>query len=140
MFSVSLCAKHIFEMQNKQTREKDLEAILIICIGLLAVYFFTKQQHLWLIVTSAALGFIGVASSWFTSKIVWLWMQIGEKMGWVMSKVILGTIFFLFLLPLALISRATSKASSLQLKKPAGDSYYFTRNHKYEPKDLKNVW
>ena len=54
--------------------------------------------------------------------------------------VILGTIFFLFLLPLALISRATSKASSLQLKKPAGDSYYFTRNHKYEPKDLKNVW
>ena len=127
-------------MQNKQTREKDLEAILIICIGLLVVYFATKQQHRWLISLSAVLGFIGVASTWLTSKIVRLWMQIGEKMGWVMSKVILGTLFFVFLLPLALLSRATSKASSLQLKKPTGDSYYFTRNHKYEPKDLKNVW
>lgn len=127
-------------MQPKQTREKDLEAILIICVGLLVMYFLSRQQHIWLIIVSTVLGIISVVSNWLTAKIVWLWMQIGEKMGWVMSKVILGTIFFLFLLPLAVISRTFSKQSSLQLKKPAADSYYFTRNHKYESKDLKNVW
>lgn len=128
-------------MKTKQSREKDLEAILIMCVGLLVVYFATKQQHRVLITLTIVLGLIGTFSTFLISKIVWLWMQIGEKMGWVMSKVILGLVFFVFLLPMALLSRALSKEkSSLQLKKPEGDTYYFTRNHKYEPKDLKNVW
>lgn len=128
-------------MKLKQSREKDLEAILIICVGLLVMYFLSKQQYRWLITLTIVLGLVGTFSPFITGKIVWLWMQLGEKMGWVMSKLILGTVFFLFLLPMALLSRAFSKEnSSLQLKKPIGDSYYFTRNHKYEPKDLKNVW
>ena len=52
----------------------------------------------------------------------------------------LSFIFFVFLFPIAMLSRLFGGKSSLQLKKVEGNSYYFTRNHKFEAKDLKNTW
>lgn len=128
-------------MQVKLTREKELEVILTICVGLLVVYFFTKQQYNWLIVIAIVLGLTGAFSKTITAKIAWLWMKVGEAMGFVMSKVILSLIFFGFLLPVALLMRFFSRGNdSLQLKKKATGSYYTERHHTYQPNDLENVW
>ncbi|MCW5906959.1 MAG: hypothetical protein KIS94_03805 [Chitinophagales bacterium] len=128
-------------MQVKLNREKELEVILTICVGLLVVYFFTKQQYNWLIVVAIVLGLAGAFSKTLTAKIAWLWIKIGEAMGFVMSKVILSLIFFGFLLPVALLSRLFSGGKdSLQLKRKATGSYYTERNHTYQAKDLENVW
>ncbi len=124
----------------KLNREKELETILVLCVALVIFYFFTKQQHLYLLKLSIALGLIGMFSKYLTSKISWAWLKVGEMMGAVMSKVILSIVFFGFLFPLAILSRIFSgNKNALQLIK-TGNSYYFIRNHKYEAKDLKNVW
>ena len=126
--------------QPKPNREKELETILVLCVALVAFYFITKQQHLYLLKISLALGLIGMFSKYLTSKISWAWLKLGEMMGAVMSKVILSVVFFGFLFPIAILSRIFSdNKNALQLKKTAG-SHYFTRNHKYEAKDLENVW
>jgi hypothetical protein len=128
-------------MKAKLNREKELETILTICVMLVVIYFVTKQQHRYLLTISMVLGLIGMFSKFLTAKIALGWTRLGEAMGAVTSKVILSIVFFVFLLPMAALARIFSKEkSSLQLKKPTGDSYYFTRNHTYEPKDLKNVW
>ncbi|MFM7022493.1 MAG: SxtJ family membrane protein [Flavobacteriales bacterium] len=66
------------------------------------------------------------------------WLKLGEGMGFVMSKVILGAIFFLLLTPLSFLYRVFKK-DQLRLKK-GGDSYYVNRDHLFEKKDLTNTW
>ncbi len=125
----------------KATREKELETILTLCVALLVIFFVTKQQHNYLLKIGLVLGLVGMFSTFLTAKISWAWLKVGELMGAVMSKVILSAVFFLFLFPIAMLSRLfIGGKNSLQLKKGNVTSYYFTRNHKYEVKDLKNVW
>lgn len=124
----------------KATREKELETILTLCVALVILFFVTKKQHAYYLTLSVLLGLVGMFSKFLTSKISWAWLKLGEMMGSVMSKVILSAVFFVFLFPIALLSRLFSKSNSLQLKKTGQTSYYFTRNHKYEAKDLENVW
>lgn len=126
--------------EKKLTREKELETILTICVAMVVIFLVSKQhRHIWLTI-SVVLGLIGMFSNYLTSKIAWAWMKLSEGMGAVTSKIILSFIFFVFLFPIAMLSRIFSGKSSLHLKKPAGNSYYFTRNHKFEAKDLENVW
>lgn len=126
--------------QAKPNREKELETILVLCVALVVFYFLTKQQHIYLLKLSLVLGVIGMFSKYLTSKISWAWLKFGEMIGAVMSKIILSIVFFGFLFPIAILSRIfSSNRNALQLKK-TGSSYYFIRNHKYEAKDLKNVW
>ncbi len=139
--SSSVCLHAILMKSPKLTREKELETILTLAAAALVFYFLTHQQHLYWIIICLVLALAGVLSKNVTAKIAWAWNKLGELMGMVTGKVILALVFFLFLFPLALLSRLFSKApDSLQLKKSDADSYYFTRNHCYKPDDLKNVW
>jgi len=125
----------------KATREKELETLLTLCVALVVIFFVTKQQHNYLLKIGLVLGLIGMFSTFLTSQISKAWLKLGEMMGSVMSKVILSAVFFLFLFPIAILSRVFNRSkNSLQLKKGNETSYYFTRNHKYEATDLKNVW
>ncbi|MDB5282836.1 MAG: hypothetical protein JWO06_1911 [Bacteroidota bacterium] len=122
------------------TREKELEAILGICVGLVVAYFATKQLHRGLLTISALVGMVGLFSNYLTSKIAWAWMKLAEIMGAVTSKIILSAVFFLFLFPIALLQKVFSKKDNLHLKRTEGNSYYFVRNHRFEAKDLEDLW
>jgi hypothetical protein len=125
----------------KASRERELETLLLLCVALVVLFFITQKQHVFYLTLSVMLGLIGMFSRLLTSKISWAWLKLGEIIGSVMSKFILSAVFFLFLLPVAMLSRIFSKnRSNLQLKKTDGSSYYATRNHRYQPKDLENVW
>lgn len=125
----------------KATRAKELETILTLCIALVVLFFVTKKQHAYYLTLSVLLGLIGLFSVYLTSKISWAWLKLGELMGSVTGKIILSLVFFVFLVPIALASRIFSNGRKiLQLQKSNQPSYFFTRNHKYEAKDLKNVW
>ena len=125
----------------KATRAKELETILTLCVALVVIFFVTKKQHAYYLTLSVLLGLVGLFSVYLTSKISWAWLKLGELMGAVTGKVILSVVFFVFLFPVAIVSRIFSNnRKALQLERTTGASYYFTRNHKYEAKDLKNVW
>lgn len=131
--------------ETKPSREKELETILTLCVFLVLIFFMGEREHLGhkksLLTIAILLGLIGIFSKYLTSKISWAWLKVGELMGAVMSKVILSVVFFVFLFPIALLSRLfSSNRNNLQLKKTGGNTYYFTRNHLYEAKDLKNLW
>ena len=66
------------------------------------------------------------------------WLKLGEGMGYVMSKVILGTVFFVLVSPLSMLYRLFNK-NHLKLKKSNG-SYYVQRDHLFQKKDLENTW
>jgi hypothetical protein len=138
--SSPFCLHLVLMKKEKLTREKELETILVLCVFLVILFFVNKAHHKYFLTLSVVLGLVGIFSKYLTSKIAWAWMKLSEMMGVVMNKVILGIVFFIFLFPIALLSRVFSKKDSLQLKKTDGPSYYFERNYKFEAKDLENTW
>lgn len=94
-------------------------------------------DFLWLNLLAGLLGIAGIIKQSWAEKIVAAWMFIGEKLGWVNSRIILSVIFFLLLTPLAFFYRMTKK-NHLQLKRiENGGSYFIERNKKFEKKDFE---
>lgn len=120
----------------KTQKEKSLETLLLLS-GALVVAFWITNKKIFLLL-SLILVFIGISSPWLSQKISWLWLKFSEALGFVMSKVILSVVFFIFLLPLSLMQKIFKK-DSLSLKRK-NTSYYSERNHSYNGKDLENMW
>jgi len=118
-------------------KEKNLETMLTISTGLLVFYFIFNLKIL--IIIALFVSLIGIFFNYLSGKISWLWLKLAEYLGYITSKILLTLIFYCFLTPIAIISRLFNK-SNLQLNKKVEGSYWITRNYKYKPEDLKNVW
>ena len=118
-------------------REKTLETMLVITVGLLVLFLIFKVK--WLLTAAVVVGLIGVFSRFLSEKITWGWMKIAEVLGKINATVLLSVVFFIVLTPVALLMRLFQKKDALHLDK-APDTVYETRNHTYTAEDLKNVW
>jgi hypothetical protein len=113
------------------------KTILVIVTGLLALAWIFNTPLLGKI----ALG-IGVVSIFIPAAakgIEWVWFKIALGLGWVNSRILLSVIYFVFLLPIAWVSRLFTK-DPLVLKKNKTGSLFTTRDHLYTGKDLENIW
>ena len=118
--------------------EDKSKSLLVIVLGFLVLYFVFKSIYfIW-----AALG-IGVISLMIPiigDYILKGWFKIGEILGFINSRILLGAIFFVFLTPFAWLQKIFSKSStSIQLS-DTSTSVYRTRDHQYEPKDFDDIW
>ena len=123
-------------MEKINIEGKQQQTCLVIMSGLLIFWLVTG--HKWLVTVALIIGLIGAFVPYLATGINWMWYKIAEVMGWVMSKVLLSLIFFLFLFPIALLYRMFNK-ETLQLKRSSG-SYWTERKHSYEAKDLEDAW
>ena len=123
-------------------RQKHLETILILVLALGVFYWFSHEKRpqvaKYLLLAALIIGLIGVFIPYLADKIHWAWMKLSHVMGWVMSKVILSVVFFVFLLPISLLVKAFGKGN-MKLK-TSGTSYYKDRNFVYTKESLENVW
>ena len=117
-------------------REKNLETMLVITVGLLVLHVVFKTKAL--LIASLVIGLIGVFSDFLSDKINWLWTKFAQFLGNINAKILLSAIFFVFLTPIAFLFKLTKK-DNLKLKAQKG-TVYEERNHLYVAKDLENVW
>ncbi len=113
------------------------KTILVIVTGLLALAWIFEIPLL----VKIALG-IGVISVFIPAgaqAIEWAWLKLALALGYINSRILLTIIYFVFLLPIAWISRLFTK-DPLALKKNMTSSLFITRNHLYTGKDLENIW
>jgi hypothetical protein len=66
------------------------------------------------------------------------WLFIGEKLGKVNAAILLFLTYYLFLTPIALLSRI-GKKDPLQLKAPSKTNFIL-KPHLYKDEDLQNPW
>ncbi len=127
-------------MQN-QDRYK---TILVIVIGFLVIawiLFVKEYTNVSAILAKVAVG-IGLISIFipFVAKgVEWVWLKFAHVLGWINSKILLSIIFFLFLLPIAVLSRLFTK-DPLKLRGREMKSLFTNRNHLYTKEDLENIW
>ena len=112
--------------------------ILILTIGLVVLYFIFKVVAFLFLALSIFI--LSMASGTLAKKIAETWVRIGHLLGAINSKILLTVVFYCLLVPLAFISKIFKKKDELQLKRKPNGSYYKTRNHIYQPKDLENIF
>ena len=117
-------------------RDKALEAILVITTGLLIFYIIYK--HGILLYAAVAISVTGIFIKPLASLIAKGWYFLGDSLGFVVSKLILAVVFYLFLAPIAFLHNLFNK-DTLRLKR-SDKSFWTDRNHDYKSGDLKNIW
>lgn len=113
------------------------KTILVIVTGLLAIAMIFRLS--WLMYVALGIGLASVFIPAAARGIEWAWLKLAMALGWVNSRVLLSVIYFVFLLPLAWLSRLFVK-DPLVLRKRNTSSLFVTRNHLYTKKDLENIW
>ena len=117
-------------------RQKSLETILVLVIALGILFWLMGNS--WFLLAAGILGIIGLLFPSLTNQIHWLWMKLGEAMGFVTGKIVLATIFYIFLVPLSFLSKLR-KRQPVKLK-PDNNSFYTERNFTYTRESMENLW
>ncbi|WP_338869399.1 SxtJ family membrane protein [Spirosoma sp. SC4-14] len=125
-----------------QKRISDLDmykANLAISTGFLALYFiFGKKESLLFI----ALG-VGALTLLLPTLARWIsfgWFKLAEGLGYINSRILLSIVFFLFLLPVALLYRLANRNPLALRNGRRANSLFSERNQTYSAKDMENIW
>lgn len=113
------------------------KTILVIVTGLLILSWIFKSALLWKI--AAVLGAVSIFIPVIAKGIEWAWFKLALGLGWINSRILLSVIYFVFLLPIAWLSRLFTK-DPLMLRAKSSNSTYVSREHHYIKKDLENIW
>ena len=126
-------------MQNNSslTKDKITESILAITTGMLAIALIFKID--WLLIVAVIIGAIGLLIPPLAKLIARAWMKFAEILGYINSRILLAVVFYIFLFPIAVLSRLFIK-DPLQLKPKKSGSYFTERNHEFTAEDFKNPW
>jgi hypothetical protein len=101
-------------MSAKSTKSEPVKTILIIVLGFMIIYLITKSQ-VWLNI-ALILGLTGFLSGYLAKKIDFIWMKLAWILGLIIPNILLSVIFYLFLTPLALLSRIGKSKNLLMIK------------------------
>ncbi len=127
-------------MQKKNisySAEQNLRTLVVLAMGLLVLFLVFHKP--WISWTALGVLLIAAFSDWLSAKVAWLWLKLAELLGKVNSRILLSLVFFIFLVPLALMRRLFVR-NALDLKRPTENTLYKTRNHRYVAEDLENPW
>ena len=105
---------------------------------LVLIILFLTYKNVKFLYAALIVGAIALFVPALSRKIHDLWMKFAELLGKVMNKVILGVVFFIFLVPVALLSRLFRK-NPLKVTKEKS-TYFSERNYTYTKKSLEQLW
>ena len=118
------------------TKEKAVETIMVLVLVLLIAYF--KFQENTLLYVATGLLVMALISTSFSVFIARIWFGFSHYFGLVMNVIVLGSIFYIFLTPLAFFQ---GLFGSNQIgNKHKNDSFFIKRNHKFSLKDIEKPW
>jgi hypothetical protein len=122
-------------MQN--LKSDPIKTVLTINVGFLVLYIIT--EHSWLLLIALFVGVIGIMSTYLTKKIDYLWMKLAYVLSLIIPNVLLTIVFYLFLFPIASLSKLLSKKDPLSLKntKP---SLFKNVDKEFKPDSFDNPW
>ncbi len=122
--------KDVNEMEYRDT------AMALVLICLLLMFVLKHDIFLYL---GIGILFVAMVIPRIMRYPAMLWFGFSHLLGMVMSRVILGVVFMILVIPVGLARRLLGK-DSMRLKhwKQSSDSVYVIRDHIYVKEDLEN--
>ena len=124
-------------MKIKTEEAEKYKTILIIVIGMLVVHIITKYN--WALYTALVVGLLGAVSEYMAGIINNVWLKIGMVLSYIVPNIILSIIFYVFLTPIAILSRIFGEKNQLNLKNTE-KSIFKVRNTLYSIESFENPW
>lgn len=118
-------------------KSEPIKTVLVISIGFLLIFIITSWE--WSLASAFIIGLAGILSDFLAIKIDFLWLKLTYILSLIIPNILLGAVFYLFLFPIALISRLFGKRDPLILKNKSG-SIYKEISLEFEKKHFKNPW
>src|SRR5690554_6088415 len=101
-------------MSQLQMKLDPIKTVLVITIGFLILYLVTEWQ--WTLTVSVIVGLSGVISKKLAEFINFIWMKLAWVLSLIIPNILMSAIFYLFLTPIALLSRIFGEPNQLNLK------------------------
>lgn len=98
----------------KSKKNTPFRTVLTITVGFTTIFLITEMK--WALLVALGVGLIGIFSTYLSEKIDFLWGKLSWLLGLIVPNIILSAIFYLFLFPIALLSKAFGKKDPLMLK------------------------
>lgn len=112
-------------------------SVLAASMFFLVVYLFTNSFAP--LYAAFAIGVSGLLFRTVASGIHWFWTKVTHTLGFVISTVLLISVFYLFLTPLALLAKLFGNTSQLCLKNKNG-SMFKGQNETFDREFFERPW
>jgi len=121
----------------KKFTYQPFKTVLTICGGLLVIFLLTKMYAILFI--GAFLFIASFFSKPFVSLIDKLWMSLSLILSKIFPPILLTIIFYVFLTPIAILSRIFGEKNPLHLKN-TDNSLFKTVNKTFEKNSFEKPW
>ena len=125
-------------MLKKDFKKKDLVEFSYVfglgfpfLIGWLIPYINGHSFKFWTLLISMPILLLGIFDNSKLKYPYFIWMRLGYCLGWINSRIILGIVFFIILLPISLIMKIFGY-DPIRLKKKKENSYKIAKTGKTE--------
>jgi hypothetical protein len=122
-------------MSKKIAKSEPVKTILVIVVGLTLVYFISKWTG-WLYI-AFFVGLLSLLSGYIAKKIDYLWMKLAFLLSLIVPNILLSLVFFVFLTPIAWLSRIGKDPLSL---KNTHSSLFKETNKEFEKASFEKPW
>jgi hypothetical protein len=96
-------------------------------MGLWPAVWRGQPLRLWSLILGGLLMVLGLAWPRSLTHVYRLWMRVGEVLGWINTRLILGAIFYLLFTPLGLYMRLRGQDPMRRTLAPEAESYRVER-------------
>jgi hypothetical protein len=117
-------------------KSKIYETSLVLTTGFLVVFLFTENVAF--LYLSIFFGLVGIFVKPLAAIITKIWFWLADMLNLVFSKLVLGLLYYLILLPLALFYKAAGN-DKLRLKNDK-HSKWVLRTQVFESSHFKKIW
>ena len=124
-------------MEIKNDEIEQYKTILIIVVGMIVIHTLTNFK--WALYTALIVGITGAFSNYLARKINYIWLKIGMVLSYIVPNILLTMIFYLFLTPIALLSRLFGEKNQLNLKN-LDTSLFKVRNSCFSKESFEKPW
>lgn len=122
---------------TKQQTPEATKTVLTITVGFVVIYLFSKAE--WTLYIALSVGLAGLLSAYLREKIAFLWMKLAWLLSLVVPNLVLSVVFFVFLLPIATLSRLFSKKDPMN-RKNTSDSLFKTSSRVMDKPFFEKPW
>ena len=121
----------------QKIKSNPVKTMLTISTGFLVVFIITKLN--WVLLISLFIGLVGMFSTYLSEQIEFLWNKLAWLLGLIVPNILLSVIFYLFLFPIALLSRVFGKKDPFILRNKT-NSIFVTTNKTFDKKSFEQPW
>lgn len=121
----------------QKIKSNPVKTMLTISVGFLVIFIITKLN--WALLVALIIGLIGISSTFLSKHIEFLWTKLAWFLGLIVPNILLSAIFYLFLFPIAVLSKIFGKNDSFKLKNNA-DTVFVSSNKDFDKNSFEKPW